>query len=54
MRGERYFVSEDSLGLYLSSSGLWYGDSGMTLRSLVFLCFGANTTTYSFLAPEWC
>ena len=37
--------SEDNRGFHLSSFGFLYGDSGMKLRSLVFLCFGANTTS---------
>ena len=49
VRCER-FRSEDNRGFQVSSSGFWYGYSGMKLRLLVFLSYGANTTTYLSLS----
>ena len=58
MRCERCYSdldSKDNRGFYLSSFRFWYGDSGIMLRSLVFLCFGAISTTYlSLLASKRC
>ena len=56
MVGEPYLdMSEDGRGLYLASSGFWYGDSGMKLRSLVFLCSELIQQLLSpFVEPEWC
>ena len=41
-------------GFYISPSAFWYGDSGMKLRSLVFLCSELIQQLSLFLAPEWC
>ena len=46
VRCERYLDLKKNRGFYLSSSEFWYGDSGMKLRSFVFLSSRANTTTY--------
>ena len=44
-----------SRGFHWSSSGFWYGDSGMKLRSLVFLCSELiQQLLFPFLAPECC